>query len=65
MLSMKEKIGIWDDYYKNGMSISGIAKKTRHDRKAVRGIINQEDWNAPPPKTGGNTFCPNPSRSRS
>jgi transposase len=44
---MAQKNDIRNDYFSKGKSISKISEETRHDRKTIRGIIKQNDWNVP------------------
>ena len=57
MLTMPRKNFIRESYFVNGKTLTEISKETGHDRKTIRKVINQDDWNEAPPsvKTGGKT----------
>ena len=55
---MTKKNDIRDDYYRKGKTVSEIARDTGHDRKTVRGIVMQDDWNLPPADTAAKPLCP-------
>lgn len=55
---MTKKNDIRDDYYRKGKTISEIARDTGHDRKTVRGIVMQDDWNLPATETADKPICP-------
>jgi transposase len=58
MLKMEEKIDIRSAFFEHGKTISEISRDTGRDRKTVRGIINREDWNIPPPTADSSDVCP-------
>jgi transposase len=58
MLEMAEKIDIRSAFFEHGKTITEISRDTGRDRKTVRGIINRDDWNMPPPKPGQSNICP-------
>ncbi len=51
---MTEVNDIREAYFREGESISAIAKRFSKDRKTVRKYIDKEDFNLPAPKPGGN-----------
>jgi transposase len=58
MLQMEEKIDIRSAFYEHGKTISEISRVIGRDRKTVRGIINRDDWNMPPPTACEKDVCP-------
>jgi transposase len=53
MLAMPRKNSIRESYFVNGKTISEISRETGHDRKTIRQVIYDDDWNQPPPTTKG------------
>jgi transposase len=47
---MSEKHEIHKLYYDHGKTITEISKETGHDRKTVRTVLNNNDWNQEMPK---------------
>ena len=47
MLTMHRKNFIRELYYVNGKNITEISRDSGHDRKTVRKVIGQDDWNKP------------------
>jgi transposase len=49
MLTMPRKNSIRESYFVNGKNITEISRETGHDRKTIRTVINNDDWNQEPP----------------
>lgn len=54
---MPRQNSIRESYFVNGKTVTEISRETGHDRKTVRKVIYQDDWNEGPPSAerGGKT----------
>ena len=48
MLTMPRKNTIRESYFVNGKNITEISRETGHDRKTIRTVINNDNWNQSP-----------------